>query len=41
VTANSRIGSLANMRHKAGGGEKKIFDDKEYSRWGFTRKPIK
>ena len=26
------FGSLANMKHRAGGGEKKIFDDKEYSR---------
>ena len=28
----SRIGSLANVKHRPGGGEKKIFDDKEYIR---------
>ena len=28
----SRIGSLANVKHKPGGGDKKIFDDKEYAR---------
>ena len=30
--AKSRIGSLANVKHRAGGGDKKIFDDKEYAR---------
>ena len=28
----SRIGSLANVKHRPGGGDKKIFDDKEYIR---------
>ena len=28
----SRIGSLANVKHRPGGGDKKIFDDKEYTR---------
>lgn len=28
--AQSKIGSMDNMKHKPGGGEKKIFDDKEY-----------
>ena len=28
----SRIGSLANVKHRPGGGDKKIFDDKEYAR---------
>lgn len=32
VKAQSKIGSLDNMKHKPGGGEKKIFDDKEYLR---------
>lgn len=26
----SKVGSLDNMKHKPGGGDKKIFDDKEY-----------
>ena len=26
----SRIGSLKNVKHRPGGGDKKIFDDKEY-----------
>ena len=30
----SKIRSLENVRHKAGGGDKKIFDDKEYLRCG-------
>ncbi|CAL4125559.1 unnamed protein product, partial [Meganyctiphanes norvegica] len=30
--AASKVGSLNNVKHKAGGGEKKIFDDKEYIR---------
>ena len=29
----SRIGSLANVKHRPGGGDKKIFDDKEYIRY--------
>jgi hypothetical protein len=28
----SRVGSLANVKHRPGGGDKKIFDDKEYMR---------
>ena len=28
----SRIGSLANVKHRPGGGDKKIFEDKEYMR---------
>ena len=28
--ASSKIGSLNNVQHKAGGGNKKIFDDKDY-----------
>ena len=32
VNVGSRIGSLANVKHKPGGGDKKIFDDKEYTR---------
>lgn len=28
--AASKVGSLNNVTHKAGGGDKKIFDDKEY-----------
>ena len=32
VKAKSKIGSLDNMKHKPGGGDKKIFDDKEYLR---------
>ncbi|MPC15818.1 Microtubule-associated protein tau [Portunus trituberculatus] len=30
--ASSKVGSLNNVQHKAGGGDKKIFDDKEYLR---------
>jgi hypothetical protein len=30
VKAESKIGSLDNVGHKPGGGEKKIYDDKEY-----------
>ena len=26
----SRVGSLKNVKHRPGGGDKKIFDDKEY-----------
>lgn len=26
----SKIGSLDNVKHKPGGGDKKIFDDKDY-----------
>jgi hypothetical protein len=28
----SRVGSLANVKHRPGGGDKKIFEDKEYMR---------
>ena len=30
--ASSKVGSLNNVQHKAGGGDKKIFDDKDYLR---------
>lgn len=30
IKAESKVGSLDNVGHKPGGGEKKIFDDKEY-----------
>lgn len=30
VKAQSKIGSLENVKHKPGGGDKKIFDDKDY-----------
>lgn len=30
IKAQSKIGSLDNVKHKPGGGEKKIFDDKLY-----------
>lgn len=30
IKAQSKIGSLDNIKHRAGGGDKKIFDDKEY-----------
>lgn len=30
IKAESKIGSLDNLKHKPGGGDKKIFDDKEY-----------
>jgi hypothetical protein len=30
VRAESRIGSLQNVKYQPGGGDKKIFDDKEY-----------
>lgn len=30
--ASSKVGSLNNVSHKAGGGDKKIFDDKDYLR---------
>ena len=30
VKAEPKIGSLDNMKHRPGGGDKKIFDDKEY-----------
>ena len=32
LQVQSRIGSLANVKHRPGGGDKKIFDDKEYTR---------
>ena len=30
IQVGSRIGSLKNMKHQPGGGDKKIFDDKDY-----------
>lgn len=30
VKAESKVGSMDNVKHRPGGGEKKIFDDKEY-----------
>jgi Tau and MAP protein, tubulin-binding repeat len=30
IKAESKVGSLDNVGHKPGGGEKKIYDDKEY-----------
>nr|CAD7434795.1 unnamed protein product [Timema monikensis] len=30
IKAESKVGSLSNVKHKPGGGEKKIFDDKTY-----------
>lgn len=30
IKAQSKVGSLDNVKHKPGGGEKKIFDDKDY-----------
>lgn len=30
IHATSKVGSLNNVKHKPGGGEKKIFDDKDY-----------
>lgn len=30
IKAQSKIGSLDNVKHKPGGGEVKIFDDKSY-----------
>lgn len=32
VHAAPKIGSLDNVKHKPGGGDRKIFDDKEYLR---------
>lgn len=32
IKAQSKIGSLDNVKHRPGGGDKKIFDDKEYLR---------
>lgn len=32
IKAQSKIGSLGNVHHKPGGGDKRIFDDKEYLR---------
>merc|ERR550534_3645742 len=36
----SRVGSLANVKHRAGGGEKKIFDDKKYLRQSQADGPL-
>lgn len=30
MNVTSKVGSLDNVKHKPGGGEKKIFDDKDY-----------
>lgn len=30
IKAHSKVGSMDNMKHKPGGGEVKIFDDKSY-----------
>lgn len=30
IRAQSKVGSLDNMKHRPGGGEVKIFDDKSY-----------
>lgn len=30
IKAQSKVGSLDNVKYKPGGGDKKIFDDKEY-----------
>lgn len=30
LNVTSKIGSLDNVKHKPGGGDKKIFDDKDY-----------
>lgn len=30
IKAQSKVGSLDNVKHKPGGGEVKIFDDKSY-----------
>lgn len=30
INAQSKVGSLDNVKHKPGGGEIKIFDDKDY-----------
>jgi microtubule-associated protein tau len=30
VKAQSKVGSMDNVKHRPGGGDKKIFDDKEY-----------
>lgn len=30
IKAQSKVGSLDNVKHKPGGGEVKIFDDKNY-----------
>lgn len=32
IKAESKVGSLDNVKHKPGGGDKKIFNDKEYLR---------
>lgn len=32
IKAKSKIGSLDNVKHKPGGGDRKIFDDKDYLR---------
>ena len=32
VQVQSKIGSLANVKHKPGGGDKKVFNDVEYMR---------
>lgn len=32
IKAQSKIGSMDNVKHRPGGGDRKIFDDKEYLR---------
>jgi len=32
IKAESKIGSLDNVKHKPGGGDKKIFNDRDYLR---------
>lgn len=32
IKAESKVGSFENVKHKPGGGDKKIFDDKDYLR---------
>ena len=32
IKAESKVGSLENVKHRPGGGDIKIFDDKEYLR---------
>lgn len=32
IKAESKIGSMDNVKHKPGGGEKKIFNDRDYLR---------
>lgn len=38
--AQSKVGSLDNVKHKPGGGEIKIFDDKEYIKQLSGQSPV-